>query len=63
MRRAAVGVAVPIESDIAVDAAKRTDSDCAEKNLLHGTVPMRPKYLRNENHIVLSSVAYHAWNS
>jgi hypothetical protein len=31
---------------IAVDAAKRTDSDCAEKILLHDIAPMRPKYLR-----------------
>jgi hypothetical protein len=34
------------ETGIAVDAAKRTDSDCAEKILLHSAVAMRPKYLR-----------------
>jgi hypothetical protein len=46
LRCRGVGISEPIESGIAIDAAKRTDSDCAEKILLHGTVPMRPKYLR-----------------
>ena len=35
----------PIESGIAINAAERTDSDCAEEILLHGAAPMRPKYL------------------
>ena len=35
----------PIESGIAIDAAKRTDSDRAEKISLHGAAPMRSKYL------------------
>jgi hypothetical protein len=46
LRSGSVRVFDPIKSGIAVDAAKRTDSDCAEKILLHGAVAMRPKYLR-----------------
>ena len=44
--RGAIGVAQPIESGIAINAAERADSDCAEEILLHGVTPMRPKYLR-----------------
>ena len=36
LRRAAVGVAAPIESGIAINAAERADSDCAQEIPLHG---------------------------
>jgi len=45
LRCGAVGVFEPIESSIAINAAERTDSDCAEKILLDSAAPMRPKYL------------------
>ena len=45
LRCRAVGISEPIESGTAINAAERTDSDCAEEILLHGAAPMRPKYL------------------
>ena len=33
------------ETGIAISAAERSDSDCAEEIPLHGTPPMRSKYL------------------
>ena len=35
----------PIESGIAITAAERTDSDCAQEIPSHGSPAMRPKYL------------------
>ena len=40
LRFGAVGVLEPIESGIAINAAERTDSDCAEEILLHDAAPM-----------------------
>ncbi len=34
------------ETGIAISAAERSDSDCAEEILLHSTAPMRSRYLR-----------------
>ena len=45
LRRAAVGVAAPIESGIAINAAERADSDCAQEIPLHGPPAVRSKYL------------------
>jgi hypothetical protein len=44
-RGGAFGVFPPIESGIAINAAERTDSDCAEEISLHGAAAMRSKYL------------------
>ena len=44
LRRAAVGVAAPIESGIAINAAERTDSDSAQEIPFHGPAAMRPKH-------------------
>jgi hypothetical protein len=38
-------VAAPIESGVAINAAERTGSDCAQEIPLHGSPAMRPKYL------------------
>jgi hypothetical protein len=45
LRCRAVGIFAPIESGIAIDAAERTDSDCAQEIPLLGPAAMRPKYL------------------
>jgi hypothetical protein len=46
LRRRAVGIPAPIESGIAINAAERTDSDCAQEIPLHiGPSAMRPKHL------------------
>jgi hypothetical protein len=43
LRCRAVGISAPIESGIAINAADRTDSDCAQKIPFHGPAAMRPK--------------------
>jgi hypothetical protein len=37
-------VAAPIESGVAINAAERTDSDCAQEIPLHRPAAMRPKH-------------------
>jgi hypothetical protein len=46
LRCRAVGISASIESGIAINAAERTDLNCAEKIPLQCVAPMRPKYLR-----------------
>ena len=45
MRRWVVRALKTQETGIAISAAERSDSDCPEKTLLHGTAPMRSIYL------------------
>ena len=45
LRFGSVGVFEPIKSGIALDAAVRTDLDCAEEILLQEPAAMRSKYL------------------
>src|SRR5579862_2935047 len=45
LRCRAVGISAPIESGIAINAAERTDSDCAQEIPLRGPATMRSKYL------------------
>ena len=46
LRRRVVGIPAPVESGIAINAAERTNSDCAQEMPFHWPAAMRPKYLR-----------------
>jgi hypothetical protein len=45
LRCRAVGISEPVESSIAINAAERTKSNCAQEMPFHWPAAMRPKYL------------------
>jgi hypothetical protein len=45
LRCRAVGISEPVESSIAINAAERTESNCAQEMPFHWPAAMRPKYL------------------